>query len=448
MDKLKVSVVGTGYVGLVTAVTLAEKGHPTVCIDIDKGPVEAIMAKKAPFFEKGLDELVEKNVESGMLKATMDSSVIPETDVTLICVGTPSLPNGSSNLKYIKEASATVGWLLRDKKDYHLVGVKSTVPPGTTEGLVLSSLKKGSRKRPGKDLGLVMIPEFLRQGQAVHDSFHPSRIIIGEYDKNAGEQMEALFSDFVSETGEPVPVLHTAIKSAELTKYASNAFLATKISFANEFARVCERFNIDVYEVMKGVGMDFRINPNFLNAGCGFGGSCFPKDVKAITTMAAGMDVETPLMDAVLETNELQPLHLVEIIRDAVGDLEDKVVAVLGLSFKPDTDDTRETRALPIIQELCDEGASVRAYDPQAMEKFRKMTDLPIYYAKSIRDALSGSHLAVIQSDWQEIRDISPETFKELLRKPMVVDGRRSFDPETLKKAGVTYRSVGWKNRK
>ena len=236
------------------------------------------------------------------------------------------------------------------------------------------------------------------------------------------------------------------IRAAELIKYAANSLLATKITLANEFSRISEKFNIDVYEVMKGVGLDFRINPLFLNAGCGFGGSCFPKDVKAIVALAKKIGVETPLLDSVLYTNELQPMHFVDLIKDTVGSLEGKTIAFLGLSFKPDTDDTRETRALPIIEKLYEEGAHVKAYDPKAFDKFKKLTDLPIEYMDTWKDALKNADFAVVQSDWQEIRDIKPKDFKRLLKNPIVIDGRRSYDPEELIKNGIIYRGIGWKN--
>jgi UDPglucose 6-dehydrogenase len=328
-----------------------------------------------------------------------------------------------------------------------VVVTKSTVVPGTTEDLVRPVVEEHSGKKAGVDFGLVMNPEFLRQGQAVHDSLYPDRIVIGEMDEKAGAIIHEIYSNYKNDQGESVPILHVEIKAAELIKYAANSLLATKISLANEFARICEKFNIDVYEVMKGVGLDFRINPMFLDAGCGFGGSCFPKDVNAIVALAKTIDVETPLMDAVLYTNDLQPMHLVEIMKDTVGGLDGKTVAFLGLSFKPDTDDTRSTRALPIIEKLYEEGATVKAYDPKAYYKFKPLTDLPIGYMDTLEEALEGADFAVVQSDWQEIKDVKPETFKQLLKTPIVIDGRRSYDPEAIKAGGVEYKGIGWKNR-
>jgi UDPglucose 6-dehydrogenase len=285
-----------------------------------------------------------------------------------------------------------------------------------------------------------MNPEFLRQGQAVHDSLNPDRIVIGQYDKKSGDVLENIYKDY------DCPKMRCEIKAAELIKYAANSLLATKITFANEFSRICEKFDVDVYEVMKGVGLDFRINPMFLNAGVGFGGSCFPKDVNAIVALSKKIDVQTPLLDAVLHTNDIQPMHFIDIIKDTVGSLEGKTVAFLGLSFKPDTDDTRATRALPIIKKLYEEGAHVKAYDPKAYYKFKPLTNLPIEYMDTWKDALKDADFAVVQSEWQEIKDIKPEDFKKLLKNPIIIDGRRSYNPEELIKKGVTYRGIGWKN--
>jgi len=237
------------------------------------------------------------------------------------------------------------------------------------------------------------------------------------------------------------------IKAAELIKYASNSFLATKISFANEFSRICEKFDVDVYEVMKGVGFDFRINPKFLNAGVGFGGSCFPKDIKAIVTLAKEKDVETPLLDSVLYTNDLQPKYFINLIKNFMGVLNGKVVAFLGLSFKPNTDDVRETRALPIIEELFEEGVKIKAYDPKAIDNFKSLTDLSIEYYYNWEDALRDSDLAVVQSDWCEIRKITAEDFMKLMKNPVVFDGRRTYDPNTMISKGIKYFGIGWKNQ-
>lgn len=448
MGEIKISVLGMGYVGLASGMGYAKHGFKTIVTATTLSKVENLNKGIPPFYEPDLEGLVKTEVERGMLSATLDNvEAVKNSNVTFICVGTPSLPDGSADLSAVKEVSKQIGMALREKDGYHVVATKSTVVPGTTEELVLPLVEEHSGKKAGVDFGLVMNPEFLRQGQAVHDSLNPDRIVIGEHDKRAGEVIHQIYKDYVNDQGQSVPILHVEIKAAELIKYAANSLLATKITFANEFSRICERFNIDVYEVMKGVGLDFRINPMFLNAGCGFGGSCFPKDVNAIVALAKQIDVETPLMDAVLYTNDMQPMHFVDMIKETVGDLDGKVVAFLGLSFKPDTDDTRATRALPIIKKLYEEGATVKAYDPKAYYKFKPLTDLPIGYMDTLEEALDGADFAVVQSDWKEIKDIDPETLKKYLKQPIVIDGRRSFDPEKLKAAGITYKGVGWKNR-
>jgi UDPglucose 6-dehydrogenase len=441
MEKIRIAVLGMGYVGLASGMAYAKHGFKTICTTTTPSKAENLNKGIPPFYEPELEGLVKEMVEKDMLSGSTDNiEAIKESDITFICVGTPSLPDGSADLSAVEATAKDIGTVLKDMDNYHVVVTKSTIVPGTTENSVLPIVEKYSDKKVGRDFGLCMNPEFLRQGQAVHDSLNPDRIVIGEYDNKSGDVLERIYS------GYDCPKMRCEIKAAELIKYAANSLLATKITLANEFSRISEKFNIDVYQVMKGVGLDFRINPMFLNAGCGFGGSCFPKDVKAITALSKKIGVETPLLDAVLYTNELQPMHFVDIIKQSVGNLEEKTIAFLGLSFKPDTDDTRETRALPIIEKLYQEGAHVKAYDPKAYYKFKPLTDLPIEYMDTWEDALKNADFVVVQSDWQDIRDIKPEDFKRLLRNPIVIDGRRSYNPEEIIKNGVTYRAIGWKN--
>jgi len=431
-----------GYVGLTSGVAFAKHGFRSICTTTTPSKAENLNRGVPPFYEPGLEELVREMVERGLLSGGTDNvDAVRRSDVTFICVGTPALPDGSADLSAVEATARDIGVALRDMEGYHVVVAKSTIPPGTTENLILPTVEKYSGRKVGVDFGLCMNPEFLRQGEAVHDSLNPDRIVIGEYDEKSGDVLEHIYRAY------DCPKVRCDIKAAELIKYAANSLLATKISFANEFSRICERFNVDVYEVMRGVGLDFRINPRFLNAGCGFGGSCFPKDVNAIVALAKNVGVETPLLDSVLYTNELQPMHFVELIRDAVGSLEGKVVAFLGLSFKPNTDDTRATRALPIIEKLYEEGARVKAYDPKASGKFMALTALPIKFMDSWEEALKDADFAVIQTSWKEIKDIEAEDFKRLLKKPIVIDGRRTYNPEELLLKGITYRGIGWKNR-
>jgi len=441
MRNLRIAVLGMGYVGLTSGVAFAKHGHRTVCTTTTPAKAAGLNEGVPPFFEPDLEGLVGEVVGGGMLSGSTDNvGAVSVSDVTFICVGTPSLSDGSADLSAVEAVSRDIGSALKEVSGYHVVVAKSTIPPGTTEDLILPIIEEYSGKRVGVDFGLCMNPEFLRQGSSVHDTFNPDRVVIGEYDERSGDVLEELYSVY------DCPKIRCDIKAAELIKYAANSLLATKISFANEFSRICERFHVDVYEVMRGVGFDFRINPRFLDAGVGFGGSCFPKDVNAIAALAKKVGVETPLLDSVLYTNELQPMHFVELIKDAVGTLEGKVVAFLGLSFKPNTDDTRATRALPIIEKLYEEEAKVKAYDPKAMENFKRLTGLPVEYCENWEEALRGADLAVVQSDWREIRGIKAEDFKRLLKNPIVVDGRRTYDPNEILAKEVKYYGIGWKN--
>jgi UDPglucose 6-dehydrogenase len=441
MSTPRISVIGSGYVGLITGILFSTKGFETVCIDVIQETIDKINQGISPFYEPGLDELLEESLSSRRFFASMDRlNEIGDSDISFICVGTPSQLDGSADLSYIKSAARDIGLAIKDSKKYHVIVAKSTIPPGTTEDIILPIIEEVSLKKAGIDFGLCMNPEFLQQGSAVKDAFNPDRVVIGEYDKKSGDILEQLYSGF------DCPKLRCDIKAAELIKYAANSLLATKISFSNEFARITEKFNVDVYEVMRGIGFDYRINPRFLNAGCGFGGSCFPKDVKAMISIAKEVGVETPILNSVIETNELQPLHLVKIIRDTVGDLRGKTVGFLGLSFKPNTDDVRETRALPILTQLIREGARVKVYDPVAEENFKRISSLPLEYTSSWEEALSGSDFSVIHTDWDEIKQIKPEDFIRLLKNPLVFDGRRTYIPDSITSKGGIYRGIGWKN--
>jgi len=439
---MNIAVLGMGYVGLTAGMALAKHGLKTICTTTTPLKAENLNKGIPPFYEPGLELLVKEMVDKGLLCGSTDNvDAVRRSDATFICVGTPPRADGSADLSAIEAVSKDIGMALRDKEGYHVVVAKSTIPPGTTDDIILPTVEQYSGKKAGVDFGLCMNPEFLRQGNAVHDSLNPDRIVIGEYDGRSGDVLEEIYGEY------DCPKMRCDIKAAELIKYAANSLLATKVSFANEFSRICEEFNIDVYEVMRGVGFDFRINPRFLNAGCGFGGSCFPKDVNAIVALARSIDVETPLLDAVLLNNEMQPAHFVDIIEEAVGDVGGKVVAFLGLSFKPNTWDVRETRALPIIEMLIEKGARVKAYDPKAIENFKRLTELPIEYFERWADALMGSDFAVIQSDWDEIKEITPGHYQKLMKKPIIIDGRRTYEPSTMIEKGVEYYGIGWKNR-
>ncbi len=421
---MKISVIGTGYVGLVSGVGFAKHGHEVICVDIDQEIVESINRAEPPIYEEGLEELLQKVVTEGDLSATTDmEKAVLETDITFICVGTPSTEDGSIDTTYLKSASRDIAEALDSKERYHVVVVKSTVTPGITDGLVKPILESNGKK-VGDDFGLGMNPEFLREGVALNDFLDPDRIVIGGWDDKSRGIIKKVYRNFEA------PKLVTDIRTAEMIKYASNALLATKISFANEMSRICEEVGIDVYDVMDGVGLDHRINRDFLNAGPGFGGSCFPKDVKAIKNLAEEKDIKTDLLKAVLTINDDQPIHTVNILEKKLGELKGKKITVLGLTFKGGTDDIRETRALPIVETLLKKGANVTGYDPKGMDNFSELID-GIDYAESIDEALTNADACIIQNDWEEFENLEDKDF-EVMKDKVILDGRRVLDERKL----------------
>ncbi len=431
---MRISVIGTGYVGLVSGVGFSSVGHDVTCVDIDEDKVDMINRGEPPIYEEGLEELLGVLITSGKLKATTDTdNAVVNTDLTFICVGTPSEDDGSQDMSYVKKASEDVGKALAQKDDYHVVCVKSTVVPGTTDGLVLKALEI-SGKKVGDDFGLAMNPEFLREGIALKDFLEPDRVVVGGWDKKSMEVLAEAYDDF------DAPKVFTDLRTAEMIKYVSNALLATKISFANEVSRICEETSIDVYDVMEGVGLDHRIKRDFLNAGCGFGGSCFPKDVRALVKYAHENGMSSHLLDAVLEVNEEQPVHVIDMLEKALGSFEDKRIAILGLAFKGGTDDIRETRALPMVKELVKRGADVVGYDPEAMKNFSFAVDY-INYADDLEEALEGADACIIQNDWPEFKSLKSGDFAVMNNK-VVMDGRRLLDPSKLDE-DITYVGVG-----
>ncbi|MGA1794004.1 MAG: UDP-glucose dehydrogenase family protein [Thermoplasmatota archaeon] len=429
---MNISIIGTGYVGLTTGIALAELGNRVVLVDVIPQKLKSIMSGKAPFYEPGLDDILKKHIREGNITTTMDTgSAVMDTDITFITVGTPSRADGSMDDTFIRSASSSIGEALRSKGPRHVVVMKSTVVPGTTSGIIKETLERSSGKKVGPDIGLAMCPEFLREGAAMHDSMHPDRVIIGCEDDATYRILEELFLPLDSR------FLRTSPTSAEMIKYTSNSMLATKISFANEISRICEEVGVDVYEIMEGVGMDFRINPHFLRAGAGFGGSCFPKDVSALRSIAKGLGVRTPLLDGVMENNEIQPIHLVEACERIAGPLNGRKIAVLGLSFKPDTDDIRESRSIPLVKTLIEKGAIVTGSDPKAVENFREVfPDIP--YTTDPGEAVDGAEIVFLMTEWPEFKDLDWTSRTHLTA---VMDGRRSVDPASMK--NVIYWSIG-----
>lgn len=427
---MKVSVIGSGYVGSVTAACFAEIGHEVVCVDIDKRKMEQINAGIPPIYEEGLGELLIKYAGKRLIATDDYEFAVKETDVSFICVGTPSSEDGTIDLSIVRSAATSIGNALAKKSGYHVVVVKSTVVPETTEKFILPILEESSGKKAGKDFGVAMNPEFLREGKAVHDFMNPDKIVVGAIDRRSGDLVSELYRTFECE------ITRTTPSTAEMIKYTNNSLLATKISFSNEIGNICKKLGIDTYEVMEAVGKDFRISPKFLNSGAGFGGSCFPKDVKALIGKARAIGYSPILLESVIAVNEKQPLLMVEILQKKIGDLEGKKIAVLGLAFKNETDDIRESRAIPVIAELLRLGVKVSAYDPMATENMKKVFPTIEYHGKA-EDALSNADACLVMTEWDEFKLLESEF--EKMKEKIVIDGRR-----VIKAKKIDYEGLCW----
>jgi len=431
MKKPRISVMGIGYVGLCTAVGFASKGYKIVASTHDAEKAAKINRGIPPFYEPDLQELLEKTVRDGYLKCLLNQpeQAVLETDITFIAVGTPSKPDGSIDLQHIERSTYEIGEALIKKDTYHVVVIKSTVVPGTTENIVKPILEKQSRKLCGRDFGLCMNPEFLREGSALEDTFNPDRIVIGENDKKSGDTLEKLFKDFYGE--KTPPTIRTNLSTAELIKYVNNAFLATKISFINSIANLCEKIpGADVTLVAKSVGADKRIGPLFLNAGLGYGGSCFPKDVKALIAYSKTLGYNPELLEAVENINETQPYKAIQLCKSFLSDLKDKKIAILGLSFKPNTDDMREARSISIINQLLREGAKITAYDPAAIPVAKTIFANKIEYANSAIECIKNADCCILVTEWEEFKKLKPKYFMQNMRQPVLIDGRRIYNSE------------------
>lgn len=430
---MKISVIGAGYVGLVTAAGLAHFGHTVICIDTDTSKVELINRGISPILEKGLDDIMSKHIgTNGNLTASTEHRQVLTTDVSLICVGTPSNEDGSINLSHIVNVVKRLGYLMRTKNGYHLIVTRSTIIPGTTKNVIIPLLEEYSGKKVGNDLGVAFNPEFLQEGAALSAYLNPDRIIIGAVDEQAGDITQMLYRD------SSAPVVRTDTTTAEMIKYASNAFLATKISYINEIANICKKLGIDVYDVAKGISFDYRIGDRFLNAGIGFGGSCLPKDLRAlISASSTKLDYNAPLLRAVLDVNDTQALKIIEIAEQKLGILQGKKVAVLGLAFKPNTDDVRDAPAIRIITKLIEKGALVMTYDPKAIENAKAILPSGVEYCNSAREAISNSECILIVTEWDEFRD------ENLFKGKTVIDGRRVLNPRKAEML-CDYHGVCW----
>ncbi|NIP40478.1 MAG: nucleotide sugar dehydrogenase [Candidatus Aenigmarchaeota archaeon] len=418
---MKIAVIGTGYVGLSTGVGFASKGNEVICVDIDKKKVEQVNKGVSPIYEPLLSEHLKKVLKEKKLRATDNlHEAIGKSEIVFVSVGTPSKEDGSIDLKYIENVSKDIGRSLTNK-GYKLIVVKSTVVPETTGKVVIPLLERYSGKKAGRDFGVCMNPEFLREGKAMEDFLNPDRIVIGGIDKKSGNILERLYENFDSK------ILRTDLKTAEMIKYASNAFLAIKISFSNEIGNVCKRLGIDVYDVMKGVGLDKRISPHFLRAGAGYGGSCFPKDVDALVRKAKDLKYEPRLLEEVQDLNRRQKVGMVDLLERKIGDLKGKEICVLGLAFKPDTDDIRGASSVEILSKLTEKGAKVRAYDPKAEGNTRRIFP-DVDYTENVKDAIKGSDACLIVTEWEEFRKLEDKDFKKM-RSKIIIEGRKILDP-------------------
>ena len=422
-SRLTIAIVGLGYVGLTTAVAFASRGLKVDGYDVDAAKVDRINGGDPGFHEPGVDGLLRAALRKGFSARTE----VGPADFYFITVGTPSLQDGSIDLSYVKEASHTIGSAMRQGNGYQVVVVKSTVTPGTTETIVRPVIESDSGLRWGEGFGLAMNPEFLKEGTAVRDTLEPDRIVVGEADKRSGDLLWKMYKKFY-EKGMP-QTLRTTPVNAELIKYANNAFLAAKVSYINMVANLCEKLpGADVEVVAKGIGMDSRIGGAFLKAGPGWGGSCFPKDLKNFRATFASLGLKAPMVDATIEVNENQPKTVVRAAEELLGGLEGERVAVLGLAFKAETDDIRESVSIKIIDMILNHGAHVSTYDPAAMGTARKVLGDRVTFASSAIEALKGADCCIVATDWAEFRKLRAKDFVSNMNHPAVVDTRRIYD--------------------
>ncbi|WDM23167.1 UDP-glucose dehydrogenase family protein [Paenibacillus polymyxa] len=428
---MKLAVIGTGYVGLVSGVCFAQKGNEVICVDLEQHKIDMLNRAESPIYEPGIEELIALNLEAGRLEFTSDlADAVRRSDIVILAVGTPSLANGEANLSYIEQAAADVG---KAMNGYKIIMTKSTVPVGTNE-----KIKDVLARHTSLSFDIVSAPEFLREGSAINDTLHPDRIIIGLDNTGLRETMVTLHQVFTDK------IYVTDIRSAEMIKYASNAFLATKISFINEIANICEKVGADVTCVADGMGMDKRIGSSFLQAGIGYGGSCFPKDTNALIQIAGNVDYEFKLLKSVVEVNTDQRFMIVSKLRESLGQLNGVSIGIWGLAFKPNTDDIREAPALEIVETLIQAGAIVKLYDPIAMDKFKERVDHPnIVWCSSPQQAAEGSDAVCLLTDWEEFKKVDLVQLASILRKPILIDGRNVFAEEQIQGSGLEYYSVG-----
>ena len=431
---MHIAVIGTGYVGLVTGACFAEFGVEVTCVDVDEKKINGLLNGVMPIYEPGLDAIVEKNVKAGRLHFTTDiKTAVEQALVIFLAVGTPPKEDGSPDMSYYQQAAKDVAEAMNG---YKVLVTKSTVPVGTGKWLREFVAENQKTKT---NFGVASNPEFLREGAAIDDFMRPDRVVVGSNEPDAIAIMKDLYRPlYLIET----PIVITSLEAAELIKYAANAFLATKITFINEIANLCDAIGCDVHDVARGMGMDNRIGRKFLHPGPGYGGSCFPKDTRAFTKVGDKYGVETSIVDAVIKANDFQRHAMIPKIEKLVGDFSDKQIGVLGLSFKPETDDMRESPAIDIIKEMQNRGARVRAFDPVAMEEAKHC--LPdIEYADDEYDAIKDADALVIITEWNQFRALDMARVKQLLKAPKIADLRNVYEPKDMQELGFEYIGVG-----
>ncbi|MEM0452786.1 MAG: UDP-glucose/GDP-mannose dehydrogenase family protein [Nitrososphaerota archaeon] len=440
----RIGVIGLGYVGLPLACAFASRSFKVIGLDTDLEKIESIKNAETPIYEEGLQELLKKVLEDKTFKvASSYKEVVEEAEVYFICVGTPSNPDGSVDLKYVKEAVEMLSESLKRVEKYSLLVVRSTIPPGTTSNIIRSIVEERSGKKLG-EYGLCFNPEFLREGNALHDIFNPDRIIIGAIDEKSGAFLLDVYKKFHGDS--MPPILLTNPTNAELIKYANNVFLATKISFINMVSQLCQNLpDADVKIVAEGIGMDKRIGREFLNAGLGWGGSCFPKDVKAFLRFGEEMGLDFGLVKSIIKINESQIKNAIKLAEELVGRFKGKTISILGLAFKPGTDDVRESRSIRLIDELLKYNVKIKVHDPKALEKAKKILGDRVIYCRTIEECLSNSDLCIVATEWSEYKEIKQEMLKKYMRNPALLDCRRLYDPEQFKDVRFAAIGLGYK---
>lgn len=428
---MKLTVIGTGYVGLVSGVCFAQKGHQVVCVDKDERKIARLNNGQSPIYEPGIEEMISRNMEEGRLRFSVHlATAVRFSDIIIIAVGTPSSPNGEADLSQVYDCAAEIGQAM-DR--YKIIVTKSTVPVGTNE-----NIRSIIASHTDLEFDIASVPEFLREGTAIEDTLHPDRIIIGMENKMIRHAMIKLHHSFTEN------IRITDIRSAEMIKYASNAFLATKISFINEIANICERVGADVTEVAAGMGMDKRIGASFLQAGIGYGGSCFPKDTKALIQIAGNFNYEFKLLHSVVEVNTSQRNKIVARLQETLPHLNGAHIAIWGLAFKPDTDDIRDAPAFDIVETLLRMGAKLRLYDPIAADNFRaKLDHANIHWSQNAMEAVYGCDAVCLLTDWQEFKDADLHRVSSYMKRPLMIDGRNVYNRSRIEGSGLEYYSIG-----